>query len=208
MTSPPQEATMLISIDGIDGCGKSTQVSMLTEALGARQIQEISPSRWGKTLRAMSAPTLAQQLAYFTADRAVLAETLESAAGSETVHIVSDRSYLSGVAYQSYNSPLSPAFVEELNLALVPTYDLQLVLHVPVEVAMARIEKRGEKKTWCENTGLLTWATGVFEQWAATRDQITLVDATRDIDGVFAQVIEAAKVASMSRFGRVVFPTV
>ena len=38
---------MLISIDGIDGCGKSTQVRLLSEALGADAIQEISPSRWG-----------------------------------------------------------------------------------------------------------------------------------------------------------------
>ena len=196
---------MLISIDGIDGCGKSTQVSMLSEALGARRIQEISPSRWGRTLWSLDQPSLAQQLAYFTADRAVLAETLESAAGSETVHIVSDRSYLSGVAYQSYNSPLSPAFLEELNLSLVPAYDLQLVLHVPVECAMARIEKRGEKKTWCENPGLLTWATAVFEDWARSREQITLVDATLDIAGVFTQVIAAAEAASHRRFGRLVF---
>ena len=89
---------MLISIDGIDGCGKSTQVKRLAEAIGASTIQEISPSRWGQQFRSLSAPTLAQQLALFTADRAVLAEPLERASGSHTHHLVSDRSYLSGVA--------------------------------------------------------------------------------------------------------------
>jgi dTMP kinase len=183
---------MLISIDGIDGCGKSTQVRMLAEALGAEQIQEISPSRWGKLLRSSTEPSLAQQLAWFTADRAVLAERLEAAAGSTSKHIVSDRSFLSGVAYQSYDSGLSPSFIEELNRAIVPEYDLQIVLHVPLEVAFARIDARGIAKTWCENPGLLTWAMRVFEAWGAKRENIALVDGNRPIDAVAADVLAAA----------------
>ena len=142
---------MLISIDGIDGCGKSTQVKRLAAAIGASTIREISPSRWGRQFRALQDPTLAQQLALFTADRAVLAEQLERAAGSRSDHLVSDRSYLSGVAYQSYQSVLTPEFIEEMNQAIVPDYDLQIFLHIPVQAAMARIEQRGEAKTWWQN---------------------------------------------------------
>ncbi len=196
---------MLISIDGIDGCGKSTQVSMLTEALGATQIQEISPSRWGRTLRSLESPSLAQQLAYFTADRAVLAETLEAAAGSPDNHIVSDRSYLSGVAYQSFDSPLTPAFLEELNRSLVPEYDLQIVLAVPVETAFQRIAARGIARTWCENSELLTHATSVFAEWAQKRENIVSVNASQTIPEVFADVRAAAEAASLRRFGRLVF---
>ncbi len=183
---------MLISIDGIDGCGKSTQVKLLAERLGAERIQEISPSRWGKKLRAMESPSLAQQLALFTADRAVLAATLEAAAGHPSIHIVSDRSYLSGVAYQSFDSPLSPEFVEELNRTLVPEYDLQILLDVPLETAFARIESRGEKKTWCENPALLTHARRVFHEQAARRERVVLIDATRSIQEVFTDVSTAA----------------
>lgn len=190
---------MLISIDGIDGCGKSTQVRLLAEALGARAIQEISPSRWGKLMRSTQSPSLAQQLAWFTADRAVLAETLESASGSADVHIVSDRSYLSGVAYQSYDSGLSPSFIEELNLAIVPAYDLQIYLCVPVDVALARIDARGVVKTWCENAGLLTWASRVFSTWTAQRDQIEEVDGHRTIEEVHVDVLAAARSARPGR---------
>ncbi len=196
---------MLISIDGIDGCGKSTQVGLLSGVLGARRIQEISPSRWGKRLRATANPSLAQQLAWFTADRATLAESLEEASGSETVHIVSDRSYLSAVAYQSYDSGLTPSFLEELNRSIVPEYDLQIFLHVPVTTALVRIEARGEAKDWCEHPGLLTWADRVFETWVSMRDFIEQVDGARGIDEVAADVRDAACAASLRRFGRIVF---
>jgi dTMP kinase len=192
---------MLISIDGIDGCGKSTQVKRLAEAIGARAIQEISPSRWGRQFRALSAPTLAQQLALFTADRAVLAERLERASGSKTEHLVSDRSYLSGVAYQSYESFLTPEFIEEMNRAIVPQYDLQIYLHIPVDVAMARIEQRGEAKTWCEKPGLLRWASGVMGRWAQSREHVVQIDGDRSIEAVASDVMAAAQAAAVRRLG-------
>ena len=179
---------MLISIDGIDGCGKSTQVNRLAEDLGAQKVQEISDSVWGRRLRALDSPTLAQQLAYFTADRAGLAELLTTASGSPTVHIVSDRSYLSSVAYQSYDTGLKPSLLEEIGLAIVPPYDLQIVLTLPVDVALQRVQGRGEKLAWCENAGLLTWAARVFATWAAKREHIVLADATQTPDEVFVQV--------------------
>lgn len=194
---------MLISIDGIDGCGKSTQVQLLADAMDAEQIQEISPSRWGRLLRSTENPSLAQQLAWFTADRAVLAEKLDAAAASEVRHLVSDRSYLSGVAYQSYDSGLSPSFIEELNRAIVPDYDLQIYLQVPVTTAMERIDARGETKDWCETEGLLTWASRVFETWAAQRDQIVTIDGARSIEEVAMDVLRAAEKASRRTLGRV-----
>lgn len=42
---------MLISIDGIDGCGESTRLALLAERIGADRIRQISPSRWGSPLR-------------------------------------------------------------------------------------------------------------------------------------------------------------
>ncbi len=196
---------MLISIDGIDGCGKSTQVDLLTKALGAEQIIQISPSRWGKTLRGLASPTWEEQIAYFLADRAGLVPMLEAHAGNADTHLVSDRSYLSGVAYQSFESSLSPTQLDAINRALVPDYDLQIYLHIPVSKAMHRIETRGEAKTWCENPELLTWATRVFERWAAEHDYIAMVDADQTIEEVHADVMTAVRAASEAKFGRIVW---
>ncbi len=177
---------MLISIDGIDGCGKSTQVGLLAEHLGAQQIREISDSRWGRKLKSTPSPTLEEQLAWFLADRALLAPMLERASNSRKHHIVSDRSYLSTVAYQSFDSGLAPGMLERMNRALVPHYDLMFVLDLPVDLAMMRVRKRGEALTWCETEGRLTWARRVFEAWAAQHDNIVLVDATGTPETVFS----------------------
>ena len=196
---------MLISIDGIDGCGKSTQVQRLAAALGGETLQEISPSRWGRQLRAMESPSLPEQLALFTADRAVIAERLEAASGSDTEHLVTDRSYLSGVAYQSFQSPLTPEFVEEMNRTLLPEYDLQIYLHVPVETAFQRIDARGEGRTWCENPELLSWATGVFSRFAESRDHVRQVHGVGTIEEVSAKLLAEVETVSSARFGRVVW---
>jgi len=196
---------MLISIDGIDGCGKSTQVARLAHVLGGETLQEISPSRWGRQLRAMESPTLPEQLALFTADRAVISERLEAASGSETDHLVTDRSYLSGVAYQSFQSPLTPEFVEEMNQALLPDYDLQIYLHVPVETAFQRIDARGEERTWCENPELLSWATGVFSRFAETRAHVSQIHGVGTMDEVSSAILVEVEKVSTDRFGRVVW---
>jgi len=196
---------VLISIDGIDGCGKSTQVGLLAEDLGARRIQEISDSVWGRRLRALESPTLGQQLAYFTADRALLSPTLAEASGSPDVHVVSDRSYLSSVAYQSYESPLTPELLEEIGLTLMPPYDLQLVLRIPAERGLARVQQRGEAMTWCETPERLTWCARIFDRWAAKRQGIASVDALGTIEEVHARVMAEVERVSRAHFGRVVW---
>ncbi len=180
---------MLISVDGIDGCGKSTQVALLAEAIGAEAIRQISDSRWGLAFRAMGNPTPAQQLALFTADRAVLSDRLHAAAGSADGHLVSDRSYLSGMAYQSFSTGLTPEFIGEMNRAIVPAYDLQLYLRIPVETAFERIRKRGLALDWCEQPEMLEWATKVFDKQVTERAEVVAVDGIGTIEEVHARVM-------------------
>jgi len=196
---------MLISMDGIDGCGKSTQVALLAEHIGADRVREPTDGRWGRLLRSLDQPTLEQQLAYFLADRASHVPVLEEAAGSEAVHRVSDRSYLSTVGYQSFESPLSPDLLERINLALVPPYDLMIVLDLPVEVGLGRVASRDGTRDWCETEDRLTWVRQVLQTWAAQRDNVVLVDASPLPEEVFAQVVAAAEAASVAQFGQVVW---
>lgn len=193
---------MLISIDGIDGCGKSTQINKLQAALGAGYHIEISPTEWGKKLRAMESPTLAEQLACFLADRVENVEKLRRHAGSETEHLVSDRSWLSTVAYQSFQSDLSPDFLEELNRVIVPDYDLMIVLDLPVEISLERVSRRGEALTWCEKPDRLAHCRQVYLDRAAGMEHAVVISAAPGPDEVGAAVMAAVEAASQRRFGR------
>jgi len=70
-----------------------------------------------------------------------------------------------------------------------------IVLDLPVDVALGRVDRRGETRTWCENEGRLTWCRRVFETMAASRDNTYLVDATRSPDEVHAAVWAAVEPA-------------
>ena len=105
----------LIALEGIDGCGKSTQARALAEALGARLTFEPGATPVGARLRELLLapdvvpPSPRAEALLMAADRAEhVARVLEPAlAAGEWV--VSDRYAGSTIAYQGYGQGLEPA---------------------------------------------------------------------------------------------------
>ena len=135
----------LIALEGIDGCGKSTQARALADALGARLTFEpgATPRRGPAAPTAAgarrAAPSPRAEALLMAADRAEhVARVLEPAlAAGEWV--VSDRYAASTIAYQGYGQGLDPAALDGLvrwatgGLAA----DLSVLVDVSVEVAAA-----------------------------------------------------------------------
>ena len=144
----------LIALEGIDGCGKSTQAAALAEALGARLTFEPGATPVGAALRELllapdaPPPSARTEALLMAADRAehvarVLAPAL---AGGEWV--VSDRYAGSTIAYQGYGQGLDPAGLAELigwatgGLAA----DLSILVDVSVDMAADRLAAGGRGK--------------------------------------------------------------
>ena len=140
----------LIVLEGIDGCGKTTQAELLVEALTAsgktaRRLREPGGTLLGERLRtllldpATSAVPTAELFTYLAA-RAQLVEEVLRPALAKGEWLVLDRFWYSTVAYQGYGLGLDPAAVTAAcRLAaggLTP--DAALWLDVPVAVAVAR----------------------------------------------------------------------
>jgi dTMP kinase len=179
-----------ISLEGIDGAGKSTHVAGIAELLRARGktvvlTREPGGTPFGEKLRALLLADRmhidTETLLMFAARREHIAQVIEPAlvAGH---WVVSDRFTDATFAYQGAGGGLSWERIAELERwvqgALRP--DLTIVFDAPVEVARARLDK--DRTDRFEREGVRFFErvrAGYLERAAEEPARIRVVDASR-----------------------------
>ena len=142
---------MLISLEGIDGSGKSTQAKLLAAALGDEVVllREPGGTPAGERIRgllkdpALELDPLAELL-LFCAARAELVSRVIGPARDEGRDVVCDRFNDSSVAYQGVARGLGAERVEEIcDLATGGVWpDVTILLRIDPDAAAARIGRR------------------------------------------------------------------
>ncbi len=154
---------MFISIDGVDGCGKTTQAGLLAEWLegSGRQVvvyRDPGATPLGEAVRRLLLDQddlqidLCSEMLLYMAARAQLVEQLIRPALEAGKTVVCDRYLLANVVYQGYAGGLGAKNLWRVGRVatggLMP--DLTVVLDVPVEQAaqrlgpeLDRMERRG-----------------------------------------------------------------
>ena len=179
---------MYIVFEGIDGAGKSTQIEMLKDWLEANGFRvetlvEPTDSEIGKLIREMlqrpdaETDKLQKTLGLlFAADRMLIMDRLED----ESKIIISDRSFISSLAYQE------PAeWIEELNkYAKKP--DLLLLLDLDPKTSVARTDG----KDTFENEEYLT---KVRENYLVLAKNYTceIIDASNGVNKMSSDIKKA-----------------
>ena len=195
----------LIALEGIDGCGKSTQAAALAGVLGAHLTFEPGATPVGARLRQLllapdGAPPLPRTEALLmAADRAEhVARVLEPALAAGD-WVVTDRYAGSTIAYQGYGQGLDVAALDALVVWATAGLgaDLSVLVDVSVEVAAGRLaaggragadrlERLGPHFAARVREGFLAQAAQDPEHWL-------VVDGAAEVATVTAHIVAAVR---------------
>ena len=193
-----------IVFEGIDGAGKSTQISKLSEKLkkeGRKVYETFEPtlSVTGGSLRdALSGNykrSSTELAAMFLADRVfhnVNEKTGIIQALEKGYDVISDRYYYSSFAYQGLDSDIDWVINMNLNCPDIRKPDLCIFLDLDAESSKSRIDSnRATVEIFEEEEILNSIRKRFFDVFALLKDEnICVIDASGSIDSVFEKVAE------------------
>jgi dTMP kinase len=189
---------LFISLEGIDGSGKSTQARLLAEALGPEtvSIREPGGTDAAERIRALLADPALEldplaELLLFLAARADLTARVIRPALEAGREVVSDRFADSSVAYQGAARGLGVGEVITLTDAATEGLwpDLTLLLRVDPETGLGRAD--GGDRFESEGLELQRAVAGAYEEIAKiASDRVVAIDGSGTVEEVHERVME------------------
>lgn len=192
---------LFISLEGIDGSGKSTQARLLTEALGSDTllIREPGGTDAAERIRALLADPALEldpfaELLLFLAARADLTARVIRPALEAGRDVVSDRFADSTVAYQGAARGLGVGETISLSDAATDGLwpDLTVLLRLDPEVGVERAD--GGDRFELEGLELQRTVAEAYEEIAKiASDRVVVVDGSGSVEEVHERVMEAVE---------------
>ena len=199
--SQQQKQSMFISIDGIDGVGKSTQIQRLTEYLEGRgrevmTVRDPGSSEVGGKLRKLLLESdlvmhRRTEAMLFMASRCEMVEASIRPALDRGLTVISDRFLLANVVYQSIGGEVAAEELWQLGLLangnLRP--DFTILFDMPAASAMQRIKGPTDRM---ESRGV-EYMAAVRQQFLTqlphSSDSVAVVNADQSADAVTEEML-------------------
>ncbi len=194
---------MLITLEGIDGSGKSTVARALYTELSTRYevvlTKEPGSTELGKQLRSLLQgrtyhlfPTA--EFLLFAADRAQHREEIVFPALRDGKIVISDRMADSSRAYQGFGRGLDDTEIVRINEWAMAQMqpDLTLYLKIDYRTAQQRLQQRHEVATVFEKEKAAFFQRVIagFEQIFSERNNVITIDAHRSMQQVHHEVTQ------------------
>ncbi|ESQ84269.1 thymidylate kinase [Asticcacaulis sp. AC466] len=193
-----------IVFEGGEGAGKSTQVKALVARLRAQGLEVVQTREPGGSPGAEALRDLLvrgdatrwspmSELLMMYAARADHLEKVIRPALERGAWVVCDRFADSSRAYQGAGGGVAPAFIEQVDEAVVghTQPDLVLVLDMPVEAGLRRAHGRGDAENRFESKGVVfheRLRAGFLKRAAQAPDRYRVIDADREIEAISAEI--------------------
>ena len=181
----------LISLEGIDGCGKTSLTQCIVASLQKKKITVLATKEPGGTALGQSlreilhhkkgAVNHVAEFLLFAADRAQHFETVIIPTLKKGYIIITDRLADSSLAYQGYGRGLDKRMISKINEwtmhEIIP--DLTIYLRINPTISLDRIHHRQEIKTSFEQEELDFWQRVItgYEEIFANRNNVITLDA-------------------------------
>lgn len=202
-----------MTVEGIDGCGKSTQATLIAHALEAAghdvlRLREPGGAAISEKIRAILLdPANGEmgdvcELLLYEAARAQLVHQVIEPALAEGKTVICDRFYDSTTAYQAFADGLDRDVVFQANELAVDGCrpNLTFVFDLPVEMALRRRSGRGaEDRLELKGLEFQQRVAAGFRAVAADEpDRVKLIDAGGSIAEVFSSVVDELRSAGLT----------
>jgi dTMP kinase len=194
---------MFISLDGIDGAGKSTQIDLLRtyfESIGSPVVcfRDPGTTKLGEAVREIllhrediPLASTSEMLLYMAARAQLVASEIRPALSQGKV-VICDRFLLANVVYQGVAGGLDTEDIWTVGRCategLCP--DKTILLDIPPEQAFARIQRGHDR---LEKRGLEYFRRvrqGFLEQYRRASHESLCVDATKDATSIHQSILE------------------
>jgi dTMP kinase len=192
-----------ISLDGIDGVGKSTQAARLKQFLIEHDHQVVllhdpGSTEIGARLRAILLDSelvihRRTEAMLFMASRCEMIETTIRPALKAGKTVISDRFLLANVVYQSIGGDVSPEQLWEMgrwaNGGLQP--NLTLLLDMPAEAALKRLDGPADRMESRGVDYMESVRQAFLRQLPQASEQTAVINADQDADDVTTEMLHA-----------------
>ena len=190
----------IISFEGIEGVGKSTQIILLKDHLESKNLsvevfREPGSTIAGEKIRSILLDTShelsneTELLLMFAARAELVTHKINT---NKSDYLLLDRFYDASIAYQGHGRTLSIPMIESLiSFTKCPVPENSFLLDISVEEGFAR--KAHDKKDRIESSSI-TFFNKVREGYLSiakeNEDRFTIIDASLNIDEIHKRIID------------------
>mgnify|MGYP000244618155 CR=1 FL=1 len=195
---------LFLSFEGLDGSGKTTQISKTKEWLESKNwnvmvLREPGGTVFGEKLRSAILETqedidpLAQAMLFASSRAQLLSKKILPFLSNKNHCVILDRYIDSSIAYQGYAAGLGMETITQLHsyspLNQMP--DLTFYLEINLETSLSRQSSRGEDKDYFEKNDTAFYQKlelGYKECCKVFSERIKVINAIQDIENVFKDI--------------------
>jgi len=167
----PIPGGFLVAIEGIDGCGKSTQIKLLSRFCVENRLahvvsKEPTNGKYGMLIRESAERgrmSVQEELDLLRKDRQEHVEKIIGPALSAEKIVILDRYYFSTAAYQGAHGADADLILTD-NEQFAPQPDLLIILDVSPKTGIKRITSRGDQPNKFEDATTLEQAREIFKR--------------------------------------------